>query len=46
MAVFTWTTEGFKTVAVTATNVGGYAGSAVHTIQIGARIYLPLVMRD
>jgi hypothetical protein len=45
-AVFTWITAGFQAVAVTATNAGGYAGSAVHTIEIGARIYLPLVLRD
>jgi hypothetical protein len=44
-AVFTWITAGLKTVAVTATNGAGYAGGAAHTIQIGARIYLPLVMR-
>ncbi len=51
-AVFTWTLGPdsalvpFKQVVVTATNVSGDIGSAVHDFTIQRYVYLPLVMRN
>jgi hypothetical protein len=50
--VFTWTAGPdtavvpFKTIVVTATNVSGDIGSAVHSFTIQRHVYLPLVMRN
>jgi len=43
-AVFTWTMTGEQLITVTAANVYDMA-TAIHTITISHRVYLPLVMR-